>query len=144
VLVEFESVVEAVRCAAALRDAVAQMNQALVPERRVALRTGSISTISWSRMAMSSATASTLRRDLSRLPNRAPSMSRSRPRSGCRQTRFRFRRSRPEEPQEYQGTDPRLRMGCIAEQSASQAVLSQCQQLAGGVRIAMRSRSCHS
>jgi adenylate cyclase len=40
VLVEFESVVEAVRCAAALRDAVAQMNQALVPERRVALRIG--------------------------------------------------------------------------------------------------------
>jgi adenylate cyclase len=40
VLIEFESVVEAVRCAAALRDAVAQMNQALLPERRVALRIG--------------------------------------------------------------------------------------------------------
>jgi adenylate cyclase len=39
-LIEFESVVEAVRCAAALRDAVAQMNQALLPERRVALRIG--------------------------------------------------------------------------------------------------------
>jgi adenylate cyclase len=40
VLIEFESVVEAVRCAAALRDAVAQMNQALLPDRRVALRIG--------------------------------------------------------------------------------------------------------
>jgi adenylate cyclase len=40
VLIEFESVVEAVRCAAALRDAVAQMNQALLPERQVALRIG--------------------------------------------------------------------------------------------------------
>jgi len=39
-LVEFESVVEAVRCAAALRDAVAQTNQALLPEQRVALRIG--------------------------------------------------------------------------------------------------------
>jgi adenylate cyclase len=40
VLIEFESVVEAVRCAAGLRDAVAQMNQALLPDRRVALRIG--------------------------------------------------------------------------------------------------------
>src|SRR6516165_3082915 len=40
VLVEFESVVEAVRCAAALRDAVSKSNQALLPERRVALRVG--------------------------------------------------------------------------------------------------------
>jgi adenylate cyclase len=40
VLIEFESVVEAVRCAAAVRDAVARMNQALLPERRVALRIG--------------------------------------------------------------------------------------------------------
>jgi class 3 adenylate cyclase len=39
-LIEFESVVEAVRCAAALRDAVAQMNQALQPDRRIALRIG--------------------------------------------------------------------------------------------------------
>jgi adenylate cyclase len=40
VLVEFESVVEAVRCAAALREAVLRWNQALLPERRVALRMG--------------------------------------------------------------------------------------------------------
>jgi adenylate cyclase len=40
VRIEFESVVEAVRCAASLRDAGAQMNQALLPERRGALRIG--------------------------------------------------------------------------------------------------------
>jgi len=40
VLIEFESVVEAVRCAAALRDAVTQLNQAMLPEQRVALRIG--------------------------------------------------------------------------------------------------------
>jgi len=40
VLIEFESVVEAVRCAGALRDAVSQFNQALLPDRRVALRIG--------------------------------------------------------------------------------------------------------
>jgi adenylate cyclase len=40
VLVEFESVVEAVRCAVALREAVSQLNQALLPDRRVALRIG--------------------------------------------------------------------------------------------------------
>ncbi|HYU12108.1 MAG TPA: adenylate/guanylate cyclase domain-containing protein, partial [Stellaceae bacterium] len=39
-LSEFESVVEATRCAAALRDAIAQKNQALPPERRIALRIG--------------------------------------------------------------------------------------------------------
>jgi adenylate cyclase len=40
VLIEFESVVEAGRCAVALRDAVLQLNQALLPNRRVALRIG--------------------------------------------------------------------------------------------------------
>ena len=40
VLVEFESVVEAVRCAAALREAVSRFNQAQVPDRLVALRVG--------------------------------------------------------------------------------------------------------
>ena len=40
VLVEFDSVVEATRCAAALRDAVAQYNQTLPSERRVAMRIG--------------------------------------------------------------------------------------------------------
>jgi adenylate cyclase len=39
-LVEFESVVEAARCAAGLRDAVAQKNQTLPNERRVAMRIG--------------------------------------------------------------------------------------------------------
>jgi class 3 adenylate cyclase len=36
VLIDFESVVEAVRCAAALRDAVSRFIQALLPERRAA------------------------------------------------------------------------------------------------------------
>ncbi len=40
VLTEFDSVVEATRCAAALRDAVSQKNQTLTPDRRVALRIG--------------------------------------------------------------------------------------------------------
>jgi adenylate cyclase len=40
VLIEFESVVEAVRCAVALREAVSQSNQALLPDRRLALRIG--------------------------------------------------------------------------------------------------------
>jgi len=40
VLVEFDSVVDAARCAAGLRDAVAQMNQALPSERRIAMRIG--------------------------------------------------------------------------------------------------------
>jgi adenylate cyclase len=40
VLVEFDSVVEAGRCAAALCEAIAQLNQALLPNRRVALRIG--------------------------------------------------------------------------------------------------------
>ena len=40
ILVEFESVVEAVRCAAALREAVSRFNQAQVPDRLVALRVG--------------------------------------------------------------------------------------------------------
>src|SRR5260370_1728066 len=40
VLAEFDSVVDAARCAAALRDAVSQMNQALPGERRTAMRIG--------------------------------------------------------------------------------------------------------
>ena len=40
VLSEFDSVVEATRCAAALRDAVFQRNRALPPERRFAVRIG--------------------------------------------------------------------------------------------------------
>jgi adenylate cyclase len=40
VLIEFESVVEATRCAAALRDAVGRKNQALASERRIAMRIG--------------------------------------------------------------------------------------------------------
>jgi adenylate cyclase len=39
-LIEFESVVEAVRCAAALRDAVAEKNRTLANERRIAMRIG--------------------------------------------------------------------------------------------------------
>lgn len=39
-LLEFESVVEATRCAAALRDVVAHKNAALSPERRIAMRIG--------------------------------------------------------------------------------------------------------
>ena len=39
-LIEFESVVEAARCAAALRDAVAQRNRALADEQRIAMRIG--------------------------------------------------------------------------------------------------------
>jgi adenylate cyclase len=39
-LIEFDSIVEAVRCAAALREGVSQSNQALLPERRVTLRMG--------------------------------------------------------------------------------------------------------
>jgi adenylate cyclase len=40
VLVEFESGVEAARCATALRDAVTQMNQTLPDEQRIAMRIG--------------------------------------------------------------------------------------------------------
>lgn len=40
VLIEFDSVVEATRCAAALRDAVAQQNQTLPNEQRLAMRAG--------------------------------------------------------------------------------------------------------
>jgi adenylate cyclase len=40
VLAEFDSAVEAVRCAAGLRDAVAQMNQTLPDEQRIAMRIG--------------------------------------------------------------------------------------------------------
>jgi adenylate cyclase len=40
VLIEFESVVEAVRCAGALREAVSQLDQAVLPDQRVALRMG--------------------------------------------------------------------------------------------------------
>jgi adenylate cyclase len=40
VLIEFESVVEAARCAAALREAALQMNQMLPNERRIAMRIG--------------------------------------------------------------------------------------------------------
>ena len=40
VLAEFENGVEATRCAATLRDAVAQMNQALPDEQRIAMRIG--------------------------------------------------------------------------------------------------------
>ena len=40
VLVEFESVVEATRCAAAIRDTVVARNQSLAPERRIGLRIG--------------------------------------------------------------------------------------------------------
>lgn len=39
-LAEFDSVVEAVRCAAALRDAIGRRNQAAAEERRIALRIG--------------------------------------------------------------------------------------------------------
>jgi adenylate cyclase len=39
-LIEFDSVVEAARCAAAMRDAVVQMNQMLPNERRIAMRIG--------------------------------------------------------------------------------------------------------
>jgi adenylate cyclase len=40
VLIEFDSVVEATRCAAALRDAVARHNQTLPNEQRLAMRIG--------------------------------------------------------------------------------------------------------
>jgi adenylate cyclase len=40
VLADFEDVVEAARCAAGLRDAVVQMNQALPDEQRIAMRIG--------------------------------------------------------------------------------------------------------
>ncbi len=40
VLIEFDSVVEAARCAAALRNTVSQHNQLLPPERRIAMRIG--------------------------------------------------------------------------------------------------------
>jgi adenylate cyclase len=40
VLVEFDSIIEAVRCAAALREAVWQSNQAMLPEQRVGIRMG--------------------------------------------------------------------------------------------------------
>ena len=40
VLIEFESVVEAARCAAALREAVAQKNRSLANEERIAMRIG--------------------------------------------------------------------------------------------------------
>jgi adenylate cyclase len=40
VLADFDDVVEAARCAAALRDAVAQMNQTLPEEQRIAMRIG--------------------------------------------------------------------------------------------------------
>jgi adenylate cyclase len=40
VLVEFESVVEAVRCAAAIRDTVSQFNRETPPERRIGVRIG--------------------------------------------------------------------------------------------------------
>ena len=40
VLIEFDSVVEAVRCAAGMRDAVTQRNQALANEQRIAMRIG--------------------------------------------------------------------------------------------------------
>src|SRR6516164_2108934 len=39
-LIEFDSVVEAARCAAAMRDAVLQMNQMLPNEQRIAMRIG--------------------------------------------------------------------------------------------------------
>ena len=39
-LADFDSVVEAARCAAALRDAAAQTNQPLPDERRIAMRIG--------------------------------------------------------------------------------------------------------
>jgi len=40
VLIEFDSVVEAARCAAAMRQAVAQMNQMMPSDRRIAMRIG--------------------------------------------------------------------------------------------------------
>src|SRR6266704_1354250 len=39
-LSEFDNVVAATRCAAALRDAIVQKNRALTPERRIAMRVG--------------------------------------------------------------------------------------------------------
>jgi adenylate cyclase len=40
IFLEFESVVEAVRCAVALGEAVSRLNEALLPDRRIALRIG--------------------------------------------------------------------------------------------------------
>src|SRR5262245_55435486 len=39
-LIEFDNVVEATRCAAAMRDAVAQMNQTAPTDRRIVMRIG--------------------------------------------------------------------------------------------------------
>ena len=39
-LIEFESAIESVRCAAALAEAVSRLNQSLLPDRRVAFRIG--------------------------------------------------------------------------------------------------------
>ena len=39
-LIEFDSIIEAVRCAAALREAVSQSNQAMRPEQRIGIRMG--------------------------------------------------------------------------------------------------------
>ena len=40
VFLEFPSVVEAVRCAAALNEAASRLNEAVLPDRRIALRIG--------------------------------------------------------------------------------------------------------
>jgi len=40
IFLEFQSVVDAVRCAAALSEAASQLNEALLPDRRIALRIG--------------------------------------------------------------------------------------------------------
>jgi adenylate cyclase len=40
VLIEFDSIIESVRCAADMREAVSRLNRALIPERRVTLRMG--------------------------------------------------------------------------------------------------------
>ena len=75
-LVEFASVVDAVRCAVELQREMIARNAAIPAERRIEFRWASMSATSSSRTATFSATGSTSRRGSKRWPSRGVSASR--------------------------------------------------------------------
>ncbi len=76
ILVEFSSVVEAVACAVVIQRGMAERNTTTPETQRIEFRIGIHQGTSSSRTAISSAMASTSRRDLKALLNRVPFVSR--------------------------------------------------------------------
>ena len=141
VLADFDNVVEAARCAAALRDAVAQTNQTL-PERTAHRDADRDQFRRHHRRGRRHLRRRRQHRGAGRGAGQARQCLRigDRPPTGRRQGRFRFRGSRPAEPQEHRETHQGLPDG----RRDGRAVGRACRRRhARGERAGFRRSACH-